>query len=101
MATPLNNLLELANFKHEQHFDTAKARPQQNTLLPILGRGIWKSVVNGSAGEVQTLHVRLGDDLLEIKHYPEEYPGQARENLVSLWLFDVSGNQHDTKLFVM
>ncbi len=88
MAISSKDLLELAKFKFALRYDSARPLPRD---AHVPERGIWKhSATNISGEEIQTLSVRLGKDLLEVKGYPVERPHLVRSNLADIWFFDVS-----------
>lgn len=87
MAISPEDLLELALLKFDLRYASAQPLPRD---VHIPGRGVWKSTATNDTGEVQTLLVRLGSSLLEVKNYPVAYPHVFRPNLGDIWLFDVS-----------
>lgn len=96
MAISPQDLLELALFKFEQHFQSARTLPQD---VHVPDRGIWKDSARNASGIVQTVYVRLGKHLLEVKNYPVEYPALVRLEQGDIWLFDVSHAPRQDLLF--
>lgn len=87
MAISLRDLVDIVNFKFATRYSSAQPLPEE---VHIPECGLWRHIANNDSGVVQTLSARLGNNLLEVKHYPLSRPGMLRSQLCDIWLFDVS-----------